>query len=94
MSTGLDITGSDVPRRIVCFGVFEFDQGAGELRKHGLRIKLQGQPVDVLLILLERPGEVVTRDELQKRLWAVDTYVDFEHSLNAAIKRLRGAALC
>jgi TolB-like protein/DNA-binding winged helix-turn-helix (wHTH) protein/tetratricopeptide (TPR) repeat protein len=91
MSAGLDITGADAPDRIVRFGVFEFDQRAGELRKHGLRIKLQGQPVDVLLVLLERPGEVVTRDELQKRLWAVDTYVDFEHSLNAAIKRLRAA---
>ena len=91
MSTDLDITGSDAPRRIVRFGVFEFDQRAGELRKHGLRIKLQGQPMDVLVILLERPGEVVTRDELQKRLWAADTYVDFEHSLNAAIKRLRAA---
>ena len=77
--------------RSVRFGVFEVDLRAGELRKKGIRIKLQGQPVDVLLILLERPGEVVTRDELQKRLWAVDTYVDFEHSLNAAIKRLRAA---
>jgi TolB-like protein/DNA-binding winged helix-turn-helix (wHTH) protein/Tfp pilus assembly protein PilF len=91
MSAGLEITGADAPDRIVRFGAFEFDQRVGELRKHGLRIKLQGQPVDVLLILLERPGEVVTRDELQKRLWAVDTYVDFEHSLNAAIKRLRAA---
>ena len=91
MSTDLDITGSDGPRRIVRFGVFEFDQRAGELRKHGLRIKLQGQPVNVLVILLERPGEVVTRDELQKRLWSADTYVDFEHSLNAAVKRLRAA---
>jgi len=91
MSAGLEITGADTPDRIVRFGAFEFDQRVGELRKHGLRIKLQGQPVDVLVILLERPGEVVTRDELQKRLWAVDTYVDFEHSLNAAIKRLRAA---
>jgi TolB-like protein/DNA-binding winged helix-turn-helix (wHTH) protein len=91
MSTGLAITRSDAPRRIVRFGAFEFDQRTGELRKHGLRIKLQGQPVDVLLMLLERPGEVVTREELQRRLWAADTHVDFEHSLNAAIKRLRAA---
>jgi TolB-like protein/DNA-binding winged helix-turn-helix (wHTH) protein/Tfp pilus assembly protein PilF len=91
MSTGLGVTGPEFPRRIVRFGVFEFDQRAGELRKHGLRIKLQGQPVDVLSMLLEHPGEVVTREELQKRLWAADTHVDFEHSLNAAIKRLRAA---
>jgi TolB-like protein/DNA-binding winged helix-turn-helix (wHTH) protein/Tfp pilus assembly protein PilF len=91
MSTARAITRTDAPRRIVRFGVFEFDQRTGELRKHGLRIKLQGQPVDVLLMLLERPGEVVTREELQKRLWAADTFVDFEHSLNAAIKRLRAA---
>ena len=91
MSTARAITGSDAPRRIVRFGVFEFDRRTGELRKHGLRIKLKGQPVDVLLMLLERPGELVTREELQKRLWPVDTYVDFEHSLNAAIKRLRAA---
>ena len=77
--------------RIIRFGVFEFDRGTGELRKHGLRIKLQGQPVDILSMLLERPGEVVTREELQTRLWAADTFVDFEHSLNAAIKRLRMA---
>src|SRR5712692_686847 len=91
MSTGLGVTGPEFPRWIVCFGAFEFDQRAGELRKHGLRIKLQGQPVDVLSMLLEHPGEVVTREELQKRLWAADTHVDFERSLNAAIKRLRVA---
>ena len=84
-------TGPETLRRIVRFGAFELDQRAGELRKHGLRIKLRGQPLDVLLMLLERPGELVTREDLQKRLWAVDTYVDFEHSLNAAIKRLRAA---
>jgi TolB-like protein/Tfp pilus assembly protein PilF len=91
MSTARTISESDAPGRVVRFGVFEFDPRTGELRKHGLRIKLQGQPVDVLLMLLERPGEVVTREELQNRLWAADTYVDFEHSLNAAIKRLRAA---
>jgi TolB-like protein/DNA-binding winged helix-turn-helix (wHTH) protein/Tfp pilus assembly protein PilF len=64
---------------------------ARELRKHGLRIKLSGQPISVLAMLVERPGEVITREELQKRLWPAGTYVDFEHSVNAAIKRLRQA---
>src|ERR1700674_5400934 len=82
---------SGIPRRVVRFAAFEFDLGTGELRKHGLRIKLNGQPIDVLTMLIEHAGEVVTREELQKRLWASDTYVDFEHSLNAAIKRLRAA---
>ncbi len=77
--------------RIVRFAAFEFDIKTGELRKHGLRIKLQGQPISVLTMLIEHAGESVTRDELQKRLWPADTYVDFEHSLNAAIKRLRAA---
>jgi TolB-like protein/DNA-binding winged helix-turn-helix (wHTH) protein/Tfp pilus assembly protein PilF len=84
-------TKSSASHRSVSFGAFEFDRQSGELRKHGLRIKLQGQPIDVLTMLLEHPGDVVTREELQKRLWAGDTYVDFEHSLNAAIKRLRAA---
>ncbi len=91
MSTGLATTGSGASRRIVRFAVFEFDLGTGELRKHGLRIKLKGQPIDVLAMLLDHPGEVVTREDLQKRLWPADTFVDFEHSLNAAIKRLRAA---
>lgn len=75
----------------LCFGSFEFDPKTGELRKHGLRVKLQGQPVEMLTMLLEHPGQVVTREALQKRLWAANTYVDFEQSLNAAIKRLRAA---
>ena len=91
MPTGLAMTGSGAPRPIIRFGVFELDQRTGELRKHGLRIKLKGQPIDVLAMLLEHPGEVITREELQKRLWPADTFVDFEHSLNAAIKRLRAA---
>lgn len=74
-----------------CFAPFEFDPQTGELRKHGLRIKLHGQPIKVLTMLLQHPAEVVTREELQKRLWAADTYVDFEHSLNSAMKRLRAA---
>src|SRR3984957_1850040 len=73
------------------FGVFELDPRAGELRKQGMKIKLQGQPVQILVMLLERPGEVVTREELQKKLWASDTFVDFEQGLNNAMKRLRAA---
>ncbi len=89
--SGLAMAASSSAPRIVRFGVFEFNRESGELRKHGLRIKLQGQPIHVLALLLERPGEVVSREELQKRLWQADTFVDFEHSLNAAIKRLRAA---
>src|ERR1700686_390538 len=91
MPSGPAMTESGIPRRVARFAAFEFDLGTGELRKHGLRIKLNGQPIDVLTMLIEHAGEVVTREELQKRLWASDTYVDFEHSLNAAIKRLRAA---
>jgi TolB-like protein/DNA-binding winged helix-turn-helix (wHTH) protein/Tfp pilus assembly protein PilF len=76
---------------MLCFGSFQFDPKTGELRKHGLRIKLNGQPVDMLTMLLEHPGQVVTREALQKRLWPANTYVDFEQSLNAAVKRLRAA---
>jgi len=61
------------------------------LRKHGIRLKLQGQPLDVLEALIERPGEIVSRQDLQKRLWGDDTYVDFERGLNTAVKRLRAA---
>jgi TolB-like protein/DNA-binding winged helix-turn-helix (wHTH) protein/Tfp pilus assembly protein PilF len=71
------------------FGVYEFDPRRGELRKQGMRIRFEGQPVAILTMLLKRPGEVVPREELQKELWPADTFVDFEHSLNAAIKRLR-----
>jgi TolB-like protein/DNA-binding winged helix-turn-helix (wHTH) protein len=73
------------------FGVFEIDNRAGELRKHGLRIRLQEQPFQVLAILLEHPGEVVTREELQKKLWPADTFVDFDHGLNKAISKIREA---
>ena len=77
--------------RTVAFGPFEFDPQSGELRKHGLRLKLAGQPVQVLASLLQHPGDVVTRDQLQGTLWPGDTWVDFEQSLNAAIRRLRAA---
>jgi Tol biopolymer transport system component/DNA-binding winged helix-turn-helix (wHTH) protein len=77
--------------RIIRFGVFEVDLHEGELRKSGLRIKLQEQPFQVLAILLESPGKIVTRDELRQRLWPADTFVDFDHSLNSAVKKLREA---
>ena len=73
------------------FGVFEVDLRAGELRKHGLQVRLQEQPFEVLVMLLEHPGEVVTREELQKRLWPADTFVDFDHGLNKAINKIREA---
>jgi Tol biopolymer transport system component/DNA-binding winged helix-turn-helix (wHTH) protein len=73
------------------FGIFEADLRAGELRRNGIKIRLQEQPFQVLAILLERPGELVTREELRSRLWPADTFVDFDHGLNAAVKRLRDA---
>jgi len=73
------------------FGVFQANLVARELRKHGLRVRLPGQPFCILSMLLEKPGEVVTREEMRQRLWAADTFVDFEHSLNSAIKKLRHA---
>jgi TolB-like protein/DNA-binding winged helix-turn-helix (wHTH) protein/lipopolysaccharide biosynthesis regulator YciM len=72
-------------------GVFEIDLKAFELRKHGLRLKLAEQPFQILAILLEQPGEVITRDELRERLWPGDTFVDFDHGLNNAVMRLREA---
>ncbi len=90
MTSGLK-TKPSASGRSICFGPFEFDPQSGELRKHGMRIKLQGQPCDLLAMLLQHPGVVVTREELRKRLWPADTHVDFEHSLNAVIKRLRAA---
>ena len=73
------------------FGVFELDLRAGELRKNGLRVRLQQQPFQVLAMLLEHPGEVVGREELQKKLWPADTFVDFDHGLNKAINKIREA---
>ena len=77
--------------RTVRFGVFEADLVCGELRKNGVRIRLQEQPFQVLGMLLERPGAMVTREELRNRLWPVDTFVDFDHSLNTAVNKLREA---
>jgi DNA-binding winged helix-turn-helix (wHTH) protein/tetratricopeptide (TPR) repeat protein len=76
---------------VVHFGVFEADLRFGELRKHGLKVKIQEQPFRVLTMLLEQPAQIVTREELRKKLWPTDTFVDFEHGLNAAINKLRGA---
>src|SRR5229473_8450843 len=76
---------------IVRFGVFEVDLRAGDLRKQGVRIKLQEQPFHVLTVLLQRPGEVVTREELRSQNWPADTFVDFDNSLNTAINKLREA---
>ena len=79
------------PPRTIRFGAFELDVRSGELRKQGHKIRLEGQPVHILICLLENPGELVTREELHRRLWPADTYVNFEHGLNAAVKRLRRA---
>ena len=73
------------------FGLYEADVRAGELRRDGIRIKLQDQPFQVLVALLERPNDLVTREELRLRLWPADTFVDFDHSLNTAINKLREA---
>lgn len=73
------------------FAAFEVDLAAGELRKNGNRIRLQEQPFQILICLLERPGEVITREDLRQKLWPADTFVDFDHSLNTAIAKLREA---
>ena len=77
--------------RVVRFSVFEVDLRAGELRRNGIKVKLQNQPFQILAMLLERRGEIVTREELQSRLWSADTFVDFDNGLNSAIRRLRDA---
>jgi TolB-like protein/DNA-binding winged helix-turn-helix (wHTH) protein/Flp pilus assembly protein TadD len=79
------------PDGLLGFGVFEVDLRAGELRKHGLRIRLQEQPFQVLAMLLEHAGQVVTREELQRKLWPADTFVDFDHGLNKAVNKIRDA---
>lgn len=71
------------------FGLFEVDERRGEIRKQGLRLRLRGRPFDILLILLERPGELVTREDLRARLWPADTFVDFDHGVNTSVNRLR-----
>ena len=82
----------EVPNpQVVRFGTFEADLRLGELRKHGTRLKLTGQPFQILVILLEHPGDLVTREQLQRRLWPSETFVDFDRGLNAAINRVREA---
>ena len=73
------------------FAQFVFDRASDELHRDGSRVRLQDQPTQVLAALLERPGEVVTREDLRERLWKADTFVDFEHGLNTAVKKLRQA---
>ncbi len=77
--------------RVFRFGVFEANEAVGELRKQGVRIKLHSQPFQVLILLLERPSELVTREEMRQRLWGDDTFVDFDHGLNTAINKVREA---
>ena len=77
--------------RRLSFGPYEADLQSGELRKHGIRIRLQSQPFQLLVMLLERPGELVTREEVCQRLWSTDTFVDFDHSLGTAINKIREA---
>lgn len=79
------------PQKIIRFAVFEVDLAAGELRRNGVRVRLQEQPFQILAYLLDRPGQVVTREELREKLWPADTFVDFDHSLNTAINKLREA---
>ena len=79
------------PRKLVRFGIFQVDLESGELFRNGVKVKLPQQPFQILAMLLERPGEVVTREQLYQRIWPDGTFVDFEHGLNAAIKKLRQA---
>src|SRR5690348_3285403 len=83
--------GPEPSPRMIRIGTFELDLRSGELQKQGRKIRLEGQPVQVLICLLENPGELVTREDLHRKLWPADTFVNFEHGLNAAVKRLRQA---
>lgn len=78
---------------IVRFGPYEVDLGTGELRRDGAKVTLQDKPFQILALLVQRPGQLVTREELRSRLWPADTFVDFEHGLNTAVKKLRQALL-
>lgn len=79
------------PARILRFGIFELDCDARELRKRGVMIKIQDQPLDILLMLVERPGDLIARDEIRNRLWRADTFVEFEQSIGTAVRKLRTA---
>ena len=77
------------PTRPFVFGPFEFDDELGELRRHGIRLRLQGQPLKILSALIRQPGEIISRDDFRTQLWTASTFVDFDHGLNAAMNRLR-----
>jgi cholera toxin transcriptional activator len=83
------MSATPTPERRAKFGLYEANFAAGELRKNGTKLKLQEQPFQVLALLINRAGQVVTREEIQQRLWPADTFVDFDHSLNTAINKLR-----
>jgi cholera toxin transcriptional activator len=87
--SGGRVAGFMAEKKTITFGIFELDLVAGELRKGGVKLRLQGQPFQVLVVLLERAGEIVTREELRQSLWPSDTFVDFDHSLNTAINKVR-----
>ena len=76
---------------VVRFGIFDFDPKAGQLNRNGIRVRLSQQPRQVLCVLLDRPGEIVTREELQSLLWSANVFVDFDHGLNKSIQKLREA---
>lgn len=82
---------AETTRRVFRFGAFEADEATGELRKQGVRVKLHSQPFQVLILLLEKPGELVAREEIRRRLWGERTFVDFDHSLNTAVNKVRQA---
>src|SRR3954470_3906978 len=82
---------SDHPPSRYRFGVFEADASTGELRRQGIRIKLNAQPFQLLLMLLDHPGEILTREEISRTLWSDGTFVDYEHGLNSAVNRIREA---
>ena len=86
-----DFTRPGLPKMRYRFGVFEADSTTGELRRQGVRIKLHSQPFQVLFLLLERPGELLTREEICRELWPDGTFVDYEHGVNSAVNRLREA---
>src|SRR5713101_4218392 len=79
------------PSRSRIFGPFVFDEASAQLRKYGVPVRLQGQPLQILTALIRQPGQVVTRDEFQQQLWKGSTFVDFDHGLHAAMNRLRQA---
>src|SRR5258708_38387489 len=85
------MSSAQVPTAMVRFGVFEADLRAGELRRNGTKVRLQDLPFRALMLLLSRPGEVITREEFRQTLWPPDTFVDFEQGISSAVMRLRDA---